>query len=316
MKYQNVIERVYDQGHLYQAWQQVCKNASVIGIDQLTVEIFECRKEKLLELIQDKLKAGTYHFKPARRLPIPKADSSKMRKFGIPVVMDRVVSQSINSVLEQIFEPDLNDFNFEFRKEKSQHQVIQHVQRKVTDDYGWCVSVDLKAFFDKIPHNRIFKLIRKKITDEPMMTLISRALKTGVRVNGKVNKITKGCPQGSAVLPMISNIVLNELDHELGGRNHLYCRWKDDFVVLLKSKKAAERVMAGIIRYLEEELDLPVNKEKSLVAEVKRVSNLTHWNHPLPRHRIILVLFRNLDAWIRSQLRSIQLKKWKKSRKF
>ena len=361
MKHENVLEMVYEPGRLYQAWQQVRQNAGAAGIDKMTVEEFESRAEELLEVLHAKLKAGIYRFKPVRRVFIPKEGSPKMRKLGIPAVMDRVVSQSINSVFEGIFDPDFTDSNFGFRKGKSQHQAIRHVQDIVTEGREWCASIDLKAFFDEIPHNLILKLIRRKIADERLVTLIARALKAGVIVDGKFEKTAKGCPQGSPVSPMISNIVLNELDHELERRGLRYCRWADDFVILLKSERAANRVMTGAIRYLENDLNLPVNKEKSIVAEVKkvtflgfqilrgkiRVSNkarvkfkkrvreLTRRNNPLSMYQIIQelnsylrgwlsyfriqefrMLFRDLDAWIRSRLRSMQLKKWKKPRKF
>ena len=361
MKHENVLEMVYEPGRLYQAWQQVRQNAGAAGIDKMTVEEFESRAEELLEVLHAKLKAGIYRFKPVRRVFIPKEGSSKMRKLGIPPVMDRVVSQSINSVFEGIFDPDFTDSNFGFRKGKSQHQAIRHVQDIVTEGREWCASIDLKAFFDEIPHNLILKLIRRKSADERLVTLIARALKAGVIVDGKFEKTAKGCPQGSPVSPMISNIVLNELDHELERRGLRYCRWADDFVILLKSERAANRVMTGAIRYLENDLNLPVNKEKSIVAEVKkvtflgfqilrgkiRVSNkarvkfkkrvreLTRRNNPLSMYQIIQelnsylrgwlsyfriqefrMLFRDLDAWIRSRLRSMQLKKWKRPRKF
>jgi group II intron reverse transcriptase/maturase len=231
----------------------------------------------------------------------------------------------------------------------------------VEEGYEWCASVDLENFFDEIPHGLILKLIRRKISDERLVTLIARALKAGVIVDGKFEKTTRGCPQGSPLSPMLSNIVLNELDHELERRGLRYARWADDFLIIVKSERAAKRVMAGTIRYLEENLGLPVNKEKSLTSEVKyvpflgfqilrgkiRVSNkartkfkyrvreLTRRNNPLSMQEAIdnlnkyldgwigyfrvqefKYLFRDLDAWIRSRLRSMQLKKWKKPRKF
>jgi group II intron reverse transcriptase/maturase len=343
------------------AWQQVRKNAGAAGIDKMTVETFERREDELLKLIHEKLKAGTYRFKPARRVLIPKAGSNKKRKLGIPVVMDRIVSQSINFTLEGIFDPVFTASNFGFRRGKSQHRAIKHVQSIVLEGYEWCASIDLKSFFDEIPHGLILKLIRRRIADEGLVTLIARALKAGVIVEGKLEKTTKGCPQGSPVSPMLSNIVLNELDQELDRRGHRYCRWADDFLILVKSERAAKRVMDGIVKYLEEELDLPVNKEKSGVSEIKdvpflgfqilrgkiRVSNksrvkfkdkireLTRRNNPLSMHQNIQelnkylqgwvayfgiqefkMLFRDFDGWIRSRLRSMQLKKWKNPRKF
>ena len=361
MKHKKVLERVYAPGRLRAAWQQVKRNAGAAGIDQMTVRDFERREEELLQLIHEKLKAGIYRFKPARRALIPKQGSSKMRKLGIPVVMDRIVSQSINLVFGEIFDPDFTASNFGFRKGMSQHRAIRHVECMVSEGFEWCASIDLRSFFDEIPHDLILKLIRRKIADERLVTLIARALKAGIVVDGEYRKTTKGCPQGSPLSPMLSNIVLNELDQELERRGHRYCRWADDFVILLKSERAAERVMAGIVKYLEIVLNLRVNREKSKVAAIKdvsflgfqilrgkiRVSNkarmkfkdkvreLTRRNNPLSMYQIIKelnsylrgwvsyfgiqefrMLFRDLDGWIRSRLRSMQLKKWKKPRKF
>ena len=362
MKHEKVMERVYEPGRLRTAWQQIRKNAGAAGIDNMTVEEFERREDDLLKLIHEKLKRGIYRFKPARRVLIPKEGTSKKRKLGIPGVMDRIVSLSISRVFEEIFCPEFTRSNFGFRRGKSQHQAIGHVRGIVVEGYEWCASIDLESFFDKIPHGLILKLIRRKVADEQLITMIARALKAGVIVEGRLEKTTEGCPQGSPLSPMLSNIVLNELDQELERRGLRYARWADDFVILVKSERAAKRVMEGTIRYLEEELGLPVNKEKSQVAKVKdvpfvsfqvragkirvsdkartrfkaRVRQLTRRNNPLSMYQVIQNLneylrgwvayfrvqesqqrlFRDLDAWTRSRLRSMQLKKWKKPRKF
>jgi len=361
VKHVKVLERVYEPRRLRKAWQQVRQNAGAAGIDQMTVEAFEQRKDELLTFVHEKLKAGIYRFKPARRALIPKEGDSKMRKLGIPVVMDRVVSQSVNLVFQEIFDPEFTKSDYGFRRGHSQRQAIYHVQMIVKEGYEWCASIDLARFFDEIPHNLILKLVRRKIADERLVTLVARALKAGIMVDGKFEKTTKGCPQGSPLSPMLSNIVLNELDHELEKRGHRYCRWADDFLILLKSERAAKRVMEGITGYLEDNLNLLVNKEKSQVALVKdvpflgfqilrgkiRVSNkarlkfkakvreLTRRNNPLSMYQAIQELkvylrgwvgyfriqefrnlFRDLDGWIRSRLRSMQLKKWKNPRKF
>ena len=361
MKHEEVMERVYDPGRLHEAWQRIKKNAGAAGIDKMTVEEFARREEELLGMIHEKLTSGRYRFKPARRVLIPKEGTSKMRKLGIPVVMDRIVSQSVNMVFEEIFDPDFTESNFGFRKEKSQHMAIRHVQEIVKEGHEWCASIDLKSFFDEIPHGLILKLIRRKVADERLLTLIARALKAGVIVDGVLEKTEKGCPQGSPLSPMLSNIVLNELDKELERRGLRYARWADDFVILLKSERAAQRVLKGVRRYLKEELQLPVNEGKSEATAIKevvflsfqilagkiRVSNkarikfkdkireLTRRNNPLPMYLLIQAVnsymrgwieyfriqefkfvFRDLDAWIRSRLRSVQLKKWKKPRRF
>lgn len=361
MKHEKVIERVYNPWRMRKAWRQIKENAGAAGIDKMTVEDFEKREDELLELIHEKLKEGIYRFKPARRVLIPKEGTSKMRKLGIPVVMDRIVAQSTHLVFEEIFDSEFTGSNFGFRRGRSQHRAIGHVQSMVGEGYEWCASIDLKSFFDEIPHNLILKLIRRRIADERLVTLIARALRAGVVVEGKFEKTMKGCPQGSPLSPMLSNIVLNELDQELERRGHRYARWADDFVVLLKSERAAHRVMEGVVKYLEGQLNLPVNKEKSEVARIKdvpflgfqilrgkvrvsdkartkfkgKVRELTRRNNPLSVHQIIEDLneylrgwvgyfrvqeykrpFQELDTWIRSRLRSMQLKKWKKPGKF
>ncbi|MEI7639302.1 MAG: group II intron reverse transcriptase/maturase [Syntrophus sp. (in: bacteria)] len=361
MKREKVLEKVYEPRRLRLAWQQVRRNAGAAGIDGITVGAFEQREDELLEFIHEKLKSGTYRFRPARRVLIPKEGTSKMRKLGIPVVMDRIVSQSTNLVFEEIFDEEFTGSSYGFRRGRSQHQAIGHIREMVKQGYEWCASIDLQSFFDEIPHDLIFKLIRRKIADEGLVTLIARALKAGVMNNGAFEKTTQGCPQGSPLSPMLSNIVLNELDHELERRGLRYCRWADDFLIVVKSERAAKRVMDGTIRYLEDGLKLTVNREKSEVAKVKdvaflgfqilrekirisgkarekfkaKVRALTRRNNPLSMCQVIQSLneylrgwvayfrvqefkkiFNDLDSWIRSRLRSMQLKKWKKPKRF
>jgi RNA-directed DNA polymerase len=362
VKEQNVIERVYNPERLNRAWQQVRKNAGAAGIDRMSVEGFEKRIRELGPKITRKLKQGTYRFKPARRVFIPKGGRSTMRPLGIPVVMDRIVSQSINTVFEEIFAPDFTESNYGFRRGKNQHMAIRHVQELVKEGRGWCVTVDLKSFFDEIPHDLILKLIRRKIADERLVTLVARALKAGVIEDGEFHKTPKGCPQGSPLSPMLSNMVLNELDHELERRGLKYCRWADDFVILVRTERAAQRVLKGVTEFLEKPLGLMVNREKSEILKVHkvtflgfafspqgkvrisekalmrfkdRVRNLTHRNNPISMIQIIETLneylrgwvqyfkiqefagvFEKLDRWIRIRLRSMQLRKWKKPKRF
>jgi len=361
VKIEKVMEKVHEPRRLLWAWQQIRKNAGAAGIDKMTVAAFEREEDMLLQFIHEKLKSGTYRFRPARRVLIPKEGTSKMRKLGIPVVMDRIVSQSMNLVFEEIFDQDFTESSYGFRRGRSQHQAIEHIRERVKQGHEWCASIDLQSFFDEIPHNLILKLIRRKIADERLVTLVARALKAGVIDDGIFEKTTKGCPQGSPLSPMLSNIVLNELDHELEKRGLRYCRWADDFLIMVKSERAAGRVMKGTIRYLENDLNLPVNREKSEVAKVKdvaflgfqmlseririsqkarekfktRVRELTRRNNPLSMYQVIQSLneylrgwvayfrvqefkriFYDLDTWIRTRLRSMQLKKWKNPRRF
>ena len=323
-KVENVLEKIYEPRRLIEAWQQVKQNAGAAGVDRMSVKNFEERKGELMPIIRNSLMDGTYRFKPARRVEIPKPGTTKTRKLGIPVIMDRIVSTSIQRVFEEIFEVDFTSSNYGFRRGRNQHQAIEYVKKKVEEGYNWCASIDLKGFFDEIPHELILKLIRRKIADERLVTLIARALKAGVIVDGKFEKTTKGCPQGSPLSPMLSNIVLNEMDQELERRGLTYCRWADDSVILLKSERAAHRVSEGMIKYLEGTLNLPVNREKSEVAKFKditflgfrisgrrikisneaiskfkrRVKELTRRNNPLSMHQIITELSRYLRGWV------------------
>lgn len=361
-KEQNVLERVYEPRRLLEAWRQVKSNAGAAGVDHMTVAEFERRKEELFPIIRNKLIAGTYRFKPARRVLIPKKGSpGKHRKLGIPVVMDRIVAQSIHATLDEVYDPGFTQSNFGFRKGRSQHEAIRYVREKVVEGNGWCASVDLKSYFDEIPHDLVFKLIRRQIADERLVTLIARALKAGVIVEGEFQKTTKGVPQGSPLSPILSNIVLNEMDQELEKRGLIYARWADDFVILRKSERSAHRVMERITRYLEGTLGLPVNREKSKVALMReviflgfriyrhkirvseqsiakfkrRIHELTHRNNPKSMKKITEELnrylrgwanyfriqefktsFRTLDEWVHARLRSMQLAKWKKPKKF
>ena len=274
MKSTRVMERVSDRGRLHQAWQAVYRNAGAAGIDRMSVHTFAAQAEAYLDLIHAKLCAGTYRFRPVRRVEIPKPGSNQTRKLGIPVVMDRIVSYSLHLALADLYEGVFTASNFGFRRGKSQQQAVGHLRQAVVEGYDWAVSIDLQSFFDEIPHGLILRLLRRRIADERVITLIARALKAGIQVDGRIEKTTKGSPQGSPVSPMLSNIVLNELDQELERRGHRYVRWADDFVILLRSERAARRVMDSVTDFLEQTLGLPVNGEKSQVAPVKDVEFL------------------------------------------
>ena len=361
LKIEDVLKRVYEPNRLMSAWQQVKRNAGAAGIDKMTVDEFSKDGKRLMRIIYGNLRDGKYRFKAAKRVLIPKPGTHKKRKLGIPVIMDRIVSTSISMVLDEIFDPSFSPSNFGFRKGRSQRDAIQHVKKIVNEGYEECVSIDLKSFFDEIPHGLILKLLRRKIKDEQFITLIARHLKSGIMIDGVKVKTVKGCPQGAPASPVISNIVLNELDQELELRGHKFCRWADDFVILLKSERSATRVMESTTKYLEENLELPVNKEKSKVGNIReitflsfsiltgkiristkarktfkeKVRRLTKRNNPLSMYQIIKELnqylrgwvnyfkvqefkrpFEELDWYVRSRLRSMQLKKWKKPKRF
>lgn len=324
MNIQGVLKRVYSGGRLRLAWEQIRKNAGAAGIDGMTIRQFEQRRQPLLELMKERLEQGTYRFKPVRRTLIRKEGSQKKRKLGIPTVMDRVVGQAMHLTLVEIFDCSFSRSNFGFRPGKSQQAAIRQVKKAVEEGYTWCSSIDLEDFFDEIPHGQILRLLRRRIRDEGFITLVARALKAGVIVDGVREKTRKGCPQGSPLSPILANIVLNELDQELEKRGHRFCRWADDFVILKRSEKAAWRVLASLTRYLKEELQLRVNREKSQVARIGRVEflgyqirqgkigvsapaqqkfkrqvrELTKRNNPLSMSQIIRALNEYVAGWL------------------
>ena len=360
-KLENVLQAIYQPERLDAAWRQVKRNGGAAGVDRMSVEDFAKREKELLALIGEKLQAGKYRFKPARRVEIPKPGTTKKRKLGIPTVMDRIASQSANIVLEIIFDYKFSKSSYGFRKGKSQHMAMAYCREVVNSGLKWAVSIDLKSFFDEIPHDLILRLLKRKINDEGFITFVARALKSGVIEEGQFVKTTKGTPQGSPLSPILSNIVLDELDKELEKRNHKFCRWADDFLIFVKSKRSAERVMESVCAWLENELGLPVNREKSGVVNQNqmeflgfkiyqgkimiskkslekfkdRVRQLTVRNNPLSMSAIMKELnlylngwiayfrmqesksrLKDIDNWIRKRLRSMQLKKWKKPKRF
>lgn len=247
---------------LDEAAGKVIRNKGSAGIDGVTVERLPDLLKQHGENIRQKLRNGTYIPASVKRVDIPKPNGGT-RMLGIPTVLDRTIQQAIVMVIEDAFEPQFSEHSYGFRKSRNAQQAVQAAQQYVKDGHTWVVETDLSKFFDRVNHDILMSRIAKVIDDKPMLKLIRRYLNTGIMENGVVIPREEGVPQGSPLSPLLSNIMLTELDWELERRGLKFCRYADDCNVYVKSEKAAERVLASLTRYVEEVLKLRVNRDKS-----------------------------------------------------
>ncbi len=257
-----LLEKILHRDNMNEAFKRVVKNKGSHGIDGLTTdELLSYLKENGANLRQSLLD-GKYSPLPVRRVEIPK-DNGKKRQLGIPTVVDRVVQQSIAQVLSPIFEKTFSDNSFGFRPNRSAHDALKRCQGYMNEGYTWLVDIDLASYFDTVNHDILVGLIYKEVRDIRVISLIRKYLNAGVMINGVVNATKLGVPQGGNLSPLLSNIMLNELDKELTKRGLKFARYADDCNIYVKSKKAADRVMKSITKYIEQDLKLRVNTDKS-----------------------------------------------------
>jgi RNA-directed DNA polymerase len=263
-----LIEIILERDNLNQAFERVRRNKGAAGVDAKDIEATrQYLKENGAEIIQ-LIKEGKYKPKPVRRVEIPKP-SGGFRNLGIPTVTDRVLQQAIVQVLTPIFEPQFSQYSYGFRPNKSAHQAIEQARQYIEEGYNFVVDIDLEKFFDRVQHDKLMSLVAKSITDKPTLKLVRRYLQAGIMENGVVTVNREGTPQGGPLSPLLSNIILNELDKELEKRGHRFVRYADDSNIYVKSYKAGERVKKGITEFIEKKLKLKVNEEKSAVGKPK-----------------------------------------------
>ncbi len=255
-------------------FEQVKKNKGKPGIDGVCIEDFEAGLNEELSQLQQELTDWTYKPSPVRRVEIPKPGGKGVRLLGIPTVRDRVVQATLKFLLEPVFEPYFSPHSYGFRPGRSQHQAVQAAQRIVNSGKPYVVDIDLSKFFDRIHHDRLIARIGQRVSDKRVLRLIGVMLRSGVMVNGVVNPNKEGAVQGGPLSPLLSNIVLDELDRELENRGLEFCRFADDCNIFVKSQKAADRVMEKVSQFIERKLKLKVNREKSQVAKSDRVKFL------------------------------------------
>jgi len=258
-------ERIFSRYNLFQALERVQKNRGAPGVDGKTVEELPEHLKANWESIRAKLEAGSYQPSPVRRVEIPKP-SGGVRLIGIPTVQDRLIQQAIQQILSREYEAEFSDHSYGFRPRRSAHDAVKAAQGHIEAGNRWVVDIDLAKFFDTVNHDRLMSRMKTKIADKRVLRLVNEYLKAGVMVNGVVMETERGTPQGGPLSPLLSNIVLDELDRELEKRGHRFVRYADDCNIYVKSQRAAERVMASVMRYIEKKLRLKVNEEKSAVG--------------------------------------------------
>jgi len=234
-------------------------------VDGMTVQQLPAYLKQHWPNIREQLLAGTYKPQPVLRVEIAKPDGG-MRKLGIPTVVDRFIQQAVLQVLQQRWDPTFSDHSYGFRPGRSAHQAVTKAQQYIADGNGIVVDIDLEKFFDRVHHDRLMAALAKRIADKRMLKLIRAFLNAGVMENGLVSPVDEGTPQGGPLSPLLSNIVLDELDRELERRGHRFVRYADDCNIYVRSHRAGERVMESITNFISKKLQLKINREKSAVA--------------------------------------------------
>jgi RNA-directed DNA polymerase len=262
---ETLMEEVCERDNCKQALARVKANQGSAGVDGMTVgELADFLREHW-PAIREQLLSGTYKPQPVRRVEIPKPDGGK-RKLGIPTVLDRFVQQAVLQVLQGKWDRKFSEHSYGFRPGRSAHQAVEAAQQYIAAGYRWVVDLDLEKFFDRVNHDRLMAQLAQQIGDKRMLRLIRAFLKAGVLEDGLVGPVDEGTPQGGPLSPLLSNIVLDELDRELERRGLRFARYADDCNVYVRSRRAGERVMESIKRFLAKRLRLKVNEQKSAVA--------------------------------------------------
>lgn len=269
----NLIERISEDGNLKRAYEQVARNDGSSGIDGMEVKELGHWLGGNIQELRAMLQTEQYEVSAVRKVEIPKPDGGK-RMLGIPTVKDRLVQQAIHQEMNRYYEPLFSDSSFGFRPGRSTHDAVRQSVEYIKEGKEWVVDIDLEKFFDKINHDRLMQRLSKGIGDKKLLRLIRAFLKSGIMDHGLAEQRIAGTPQGGPLSPLLSNIVLDELDKELESRNHSFCRYADDCNIYVKSRKAGERVMTSMIDYIENKLKLKVNREKSGVRHCSDVKFL------------------------------------------
>jgi group II intron reverse transcriptase/maturase len=269
-----LFEDLCARAYLAAGFRRVRKNKGAPGIDGVTIAEFETRLDDELSRLTVELESWTYEPSPVRRVEIPKPGGQGIRLLGVPTVRDRVVQATLKLLLEPIFEPLFSAHSYGFRPGRNQSQAVEAARQIVAGGKPYVVDLDLSKFFDRIHHDRLIARLGRTIPDKRILRLVGLILRSGIMANGLVTPSTEGAVQGSPLSPLLSNIVLDELDKELERRGLEFCRFADDCNIFVRTPKAAERVMAGIGGYIEKRLKLVVNREKSQVARSDRVKFL------------------------------------------
>lgn len=266
---EQLMEEVCGRKNCQQALARVKSNKGSAGIDGMTVEQLPAYLKQRWPTIREQLLSGTYKPQPVKRVEIPKPDGG-MRKLGIPTVLDRFIQQAVMQVLQRRWDRTFSEHSYGFRPGRSAHQAVAKAQQYIAEGYGWVVDLDLEKFFDRVNHDKLMAQLARRIRDKRLLKLIRAFLRAGVMEGGLVSPIDEGTPQGGPLSPLLSNIVLDELDRELEQRGHRFVRYADDCNIYVRSQRAGERVMKSVSQFITSKLKLKVNEQKSAVAQPRK----------------------------------------------
>lgn len=260
-----LMEAVVERENMAAALRRVKANKGSAGVDDMSVEELTPYLCEHWPRIKEALLAGLYKPSPVRRVEIPKPDGKGMRQLGIPTVLDRLIQQALHQVLQPFFDPNFSNRSYGFRPSRSAHHAVRQAQVYVSEGRRWVVDMDLEKFFDRVNHDILMARVARRVKDKRVLRLIRSYLQAGILEEGLVAQRTQGTPQGGPLSPLLSNILLDDLDKELERRGHAFCRYADDCNIYVRSKQAGERVLASITRFLHDTLKLRVNPDKSAV---------------------------------------------------
>jgi RNA-directed DNA polymerase len=265
-QHEGLWERIFSRENLFKALARVESNKGAPGVDGMTTDELADHLREHWPSIRARLDTGVYQPSPVKRTKIPKPEGGE-RALGIPTVLDRFIQQAMLQVLSEVFEPTFSDHSYGFRPHRSAQQAVQVARSYIEEGYTWVVDLDLAKFFDTVNHDRLMARIKQTVTDKGVLRLVNAYLKAGVMVEGVVVETSEGTPQGGPLSPLLSNIVLTELDRKLEERGHHFVRYADDCNIYVRSQSAAERVMESTRRFIEGRMRLKVNEAKSAVDE-------------------------------------------------
>jgi RNA-directed DNA polymerase len=282
-----MMEEIVERENLKEALRRVKANKGSAGVDGMTVNQLGDYLKQHWPAIREQLLSGAYRPKPVKRVEIPKPDGG-VRKLGIPTVLDRFIQQAVMQVLQQRWDSGFSDHSYGFRPGRSAHQAVAQAQRYIAAGYGWVVDLDLEKFFDRVNHDKLMAQIAKRVDDKRLLKLIRAFLNAGVMENGLISPSVEGTPQGGPLSPLLSNVVLDELDRELERRGHQHVRYADDCNIYVRSERAGHRVMKSVTRFITQRLKLKVNEAKSAVSrpQGRKFLGFTFTNGPEIRRAI------------------------------
>lgn len=297
-----LMESVVSRPNMQRAYKRVMSNKGAAGVDGLEVSGLDDLLRQHWPTIKAKLLEGTYQPQPVRQVIIPKPNGGE-RQLGIPTVLDRLIQQALHQCLSPVFEATFSDASFGFRPGRSAQAAVQRAQSHVQDGFDWVVDVDLEKFFDRVNHDLLMDRVRREVSDARVLKLIRKYLKVGLMVDGLQSPRREGTPQGGPLSPLLSNILLTDLDRELEKRDHRFVRYADDVVIYVKSERAGKRVLESVQGFVETRLKLKVNAEKSAVSRPSRRTFLGYTITTQGELRISMDSRRRLVGKLRQLLR-------------